>query len=206
MIRTTYFSALANEDVEPATDAKVLAVVRRDPPEWVEELIDRHVSHLGPPEDLLDAYKTVEEAAEADGVENPRRIAWKSTNFEARYREHLEKSSTKEVLEHVERTASQRAVWLSCWEADETYCHRRLLREHITGGLRDTFSTDVSLPPRENDYPGHRIEEVACDAGEHDLVRVAPNVDACSECGLGLTTLVDHLGHDPRGVRGGESA
>jgi uncharacterized protein YeaO (DUF488 family) len=206
VIRTTYFSALANGDVEPATDSNVLAVVRRDPPEWVEDLVDRHVPHLGPPEELLDAYKSVEEAAESHGEDDPRRIAWESVNFAERYREYLQTSSTKDVLEHVERTASQRAVWLVCWEAEETYCHRRLLREHIDGRVRDTFSTDVSLPPKENDYPGHRIEEVACDASTHDLVRVAPNVDACRECGLGLTTLVDILGHDPRGVCGGASA
>ncbi|MFD1601043.1 DUF488 family protein [Halobellus rarus] len=203
MIRTTYFSALANGDVEPAPDSKVLAVVRRDPPEWTEDLIDRHVPALAPPERLLDPYKTVEEAADEADEENPRRIAWNSVGFEDRFHEYLDKGTTQQVLEAVEQEASQRAVWLVCWEASEQWCHRRLLRERLQEEAQRTFSTDVSLPPKESDYPGHRVDEIACEPGEHELIAgPTPHTLVCSNCGLGLGTLVDQLGHDPRGSGG----
>lgn len=62
------------------------------------------------------------------------------------------------------------------------------------------FSTDVSHPPENNEYPAHNIEERACDPGEHDLVEGPVKfTKLCSNCGYGLGTLVDLLGHDPRG-------
>ena len=199
MIRTTYFSALANGDVDPSREAKVLAVVRRDLPDWADELVDRHVPTLAPPEDLLDPYKTVEEAAEEKGEEEPRRVAWNSVDFEARFHEHLDRGPVQQVLENVEAEASQRAVWLVCWEASEQWCHRRLLRQRIQDDAEQTFSTDVSLPPKENDYPGHRVDEVACDPDDHELAQgPAPHTKVCTNCGLGLSTLVDMLGQDPR--------
>ncbi|WP_144900897.1 DUF488 family protein, N3 subclade [Halobellus captivus] len=199
MIRTTYFSALANGYDEPAPESKVLAVVRRDLPDWAEELVDRHVPTLAPPDDLLDSYKKVEEAADRDGHEEPRRVAWKSVDFEARFHEYLEKGPTQQVLEAVEQEAAQRAVWLVCWEASDRWCHRRLLRQRLQDARTVTFSTDVSLPPKENEYPGHRVDEVACDPGEHELVDgPAPYTKVCVNCGYGLGTLVDVLGHDPR--------
>ncbi|MFD1601004.1 DUF488 family protein [Halobellus rarus] len=199
MIRSTYFSALANGDVEPAPESKVLAVVRRDLPEWTEELVDRHVPTLAPPEDLLDSYKTVEKAADKDGQNEPRRIAWKTVDFEDRYREHLDKGPVQQVLEAVEQEAAQRAVWLVCWEASERWCHRRLLRERLEDEAERTFSTDVSLPPKENEYPGHRVDEIACDPGEHEFVGgPAPHTKVCDRCGLGLTTISDFLDQDAR--------
>ena len=205
MIRTTYFSALANGDDEPASESKVFAVVRRDLPDWTEELVDRHVPTLAPPEDLLEAYKTVEEAADRDGHEEPRRVAWKSVDFEARFQEYLDKGTTRQVLEAVEQEARQRAVWLVCWEASDRWCHRRLLRQRLQESAERTFSTDVSLPPKESNYPGHRVDEVACDPGDHDLVAgPVPHTKVCADCGLGLGTLVDQLGHDPR-RSGGEA-
>ena len=61
------------------------------------------------------------------------------------------------------------------------------------------FATDVSQPPNENAYPRHNVEERACDAGDHDLVDgPEPYTKVCANCGYGLGTLVDLLGHDPR--------
>jgi len=203
LIRTTYFSALANGDVEPASESKVLAVVRRDPPEWTEDLVDRHVPALAPPEKLLDPYKTVEKAAEQRGEENPQRIAWNSVDFQDRYHQHLDRGPIQQVLEAVEQEASQRAVWLVCWEANEQWCHRGLLCDRIRDDATDTFSTDVSLPPKESEYPGHRVDEIACDPDDHDLVDgLAPHTRVCSNCGLGLGTLVDTVGQDLPGSRG----
>ncbi|QCC46595.1 DUF488 domain-containing protein [Halobellus limi] len=205
MIRSTYFSALANGDVEPASESKVIAVVRRDPPEWTEEFVDRHVPTLAPPEDLLDSYKTVEEAAERDNHDDPRRVAWESVGFEDRYHDHLDTGPVQQVLEAVEQEATQRAVWLVCWEASERWCHRRLLRQRLQDGHTETFSTDVSLPPKENEYPGHRIDEIACHPTQHEFVDgPAPHTKVCDRCGLGSTTITDFLDQDS-GASGVES-
>lgn len=141
-VRTTYFSALSNGHVEPADDALVFAVVRY-PKEWFDEVVDRNISALAPPEDLLDAYKTVEDAAEEDGQSNPAAVAWRSVNFEQRYREYIT-SSAAGVLEKVAETAEETTVWLVCWEADDDFCHRRLLAdeiEHRTGTQSVGFSS-----------------------------------------------------------------
>ncbi|MGQ4557663.1 DUF488 family protein, N3 subclade [Halobellus sp. GM3] len=205
MIRSTYFSALANGDVEPASESKVLAVVRRDLPDWAEGLVDRHVPTLAPPDDLRDSYKTVEEAADRDGHVEPRRIAWESVDFEDRYHEHLDTGPTQQVLEAVKQEATQRAVWLVCWEGSERWCHRRLLRQRLQDGRTETLSTDVSLPPKENTYPSHRIDEIACHPTKHEFVGgPAPHTKVCDRCGLGSTTISDFLDQDPTpsGVEG----
>jgi hypothetical protein len=65
------------------------------------------------------------------------------------------------------------------------------------------FATDVSQPPSGNAYPSHNVAVIVCDPGEHDLVDgPAPYTKVCEHCGYGLGTLVDLLGHDPRGTGG----
>ena len=61
---------------------------------------------------------------------------------------------------------------------------------------------DVSEPPAASDYPSHNLEAIACDPADHVLEDGPVKfTKVCSECGLGLGTLVDHLDHDPREVR-----
>ena len=145
-VRTTYFSALSNGQADPADNDLVYAVVRYTQ-EWIDELVDRNIDTLAPPSELLDAYKTVEEAAEEDGHSNPSQIAWESVSFADRYRQYLA-DHAENVVDTVAEEAAETTVWLVCWEKDDRYCHRRLLADEIADrdddtGLRLT-STGIS--------------------------------------------------------------
>jgi len=134
-VRTTYFGGLGSV-VEPDEDDDVLGVVRY-PQDFVDRVVDRNVHALAPPEELLQAFKAVEGAAEDDGdVPVPSRIAWEQVNFEDRYRAHLAKSGQQQVLDNVrERLRDGLDLWLVCWEKDVRYCHRRLLADVLVDGL-----------------------------------------------------------------------
>lgn len=140
-VRTSYFTALANEDVEPADDDRVFAVVQYTQ-DWIDDLVDRNIRALAPPEKLLNAYKNVEEAAERDGNANPSEIAWNSVSFEERYLRHLQNGAS-DVVDVVAQEAAQTTVWLVCWEKDDQFCHRRLLADHIHANL-DVTSTPTA--------------------------------------------------------------
>ena len=134
-VRTTYFSALSNQQVEPAADDVVYSVVRYTQ-DWINDLVERNIDALAPPSGLLDAYKRVEEAAEEDGHANPSRIAWESVSFEERYRRHL--ATVEQVVDVVAEQAADTTVWLVCWEKDDRYCHRRLLADAILDQLDES--------------------------------------------------------------------
>ena len=154
-VRTTYFSALSNQQVDPADGDLVYGVVRYTQ-DWIDELVDRNIDALAPPSDLLDAYKTVESAAEEDGHSDPSRIAWESVNFADRYRQYLA-NHAEGVVDTVADEATETTVWLVCWEKDDRYCHRRLLTDEIVDRVDDDSlrftSTGVSrtCPDCEND-------------------------------------------------------
>lgn len=84
---------------------------------------------------------------------------------------------------------------LGCWcralDEAEPACHCDIIAEWADRlGERE--------PQQSSDYPGHRIEQLACEPGEHNLVQCSiPTLEVCSKCGYGLTTLVDQLGHEP---------
>ncbi|MFC7047320.1 DUF488 domain-containing protein [Halobacteriaceae archaeon GCM10025711] len=125
-IHTTYAAALQHGKVEPGEDDLVVGVVRHPAP-WFLDSVDRNVEALGPPEKLLSAFKKVEEAADAA-------TAWESVSYESRYLAHLqEDASARHAADHLLERSQDRDVWLVCYEADERYCHRRLLRQHLTG-------------------------------------------------------------------------
>ncbi|UPV75875.1 DUF488 domain-containing protein [Halorussus limi] len=126
-VHTTYFGGL-NATVSPADDALVLGVVRY-PKEFVHRVTDRNVPAVAPPDDLLDAFKTVKEAADRDGVTNPSGAAWRTVDFEDRYRSHLDGSGPRQVLTELRDRVAHRDVWFVCWEKDPRYCHRRVLAE-----------------------------------------------------------------------------
>jgi uncharacterized protein YeaO (DUF488 family) len=135
-VRTSYFTALANEDVEPGDGDRVYAVVQYTQG-WIDELVDRNIRPLAPPERLLNAYKSVEEAADREGYSNPSKIAWESVNFEDRYLKHL-RNGASDVVDVVAQEAAQTTVWLVCWEKDDRCCHRRLLADYIDENLEVT--------------------------------------------------------------------
>lgn len=136
-VHTTYFAALDYDKAEPAEDDAVVSVVRR-PAGWTEDLVERNLEALAPPEQLLDAYKRVEEAAEADDdCENPQETAWESVNFTDRYREHLLANSLSSVLGSLREREHAGDIWLVCYEKDPQHCHRRLLADELTRGRKD---------------------------------------------------------------------
>jgi uncharacterized protein YeaO (DUF488 family) len=153
-VATTYFGGLGSV-VEPDETAEVLGVVRY-PQDFVDRVVDRNVPALAPPEELLQAYKAVEGAAEDDdNVVNPSAVAWRSVGFEARYRDHLAKSGQQQVLDNVrERLREHVDVWLVCWEKDVRYCHRRLLADVLV----DELGVDVEHYPAPDEIEDEPVD------------------------------------------------
>lgn len=159
-VHTTYFGGLGQ--YEPTEDAAVIGVVRYPKP-FVGRVTDRNIPAVAPPEDLLDAYKRVEEAAEADGTAYPSAVAWESVAFERRYREHLTTPGPERVLEELRERALERDLWLVCWEKDCRWCHRRLLADEIVADLEDVDVVHHPDPSTldESDDPDDGEERVA---------------------------------------------
>lgn len=133
-VHTTYFAALDHDLVEPNEEDYVVGIVRYMA-DWAEDVVDRNIDALAPPERVLDAYKTVEEAAEADdSIQNPNRVAWNSTNFEQQYRDYLTSANLSSVLGTLRAREQSGDIWLVCYEKDPRYCHRRLLAQEMTRG------------------------------------------------------------------------
>lgn len=134
-VHTTYFGGL-NSLVHPTDDALVLGVVRH-PKDFVLRVTDRNVPAVAPPDDLLNATKTVEKAADRDGVANPSAAAWRTVGFEERYRDHLAGVGQQQVLKELRERAEHGDLWLVCWEKNPRYCHRRVLAEVLLEDLDD---------------------------------------------------------------------
>jgi len=133
-VHTTYFAALDYEKVTPAEDAVVLGVVRQ-PHGWVEDLVDRNVPAVAPPDALLDALKRVEAAAEDDdGIEDATATAWTSVGFADQYRDHLREDRLDDVLGTLREHDREGELWLVCYERDPRFCHRRILASELTRG------------------------------------------------------------------------
>lgn len=174
-VRTAYARGLQEGSIKPDPEDLVLGVVNYEM-YGIDEVIDRNVDSLAPPEDLFEAYKRVEEAAD-------REIAWRSVRFEDRYLDHLESDpSARHALEHIAEIAAGRTVWFVCYEADERFCHRRLLRTFLTGGN--------GLP-----YSGGNVRD-PCPPGEHAYA-FENGMEFCPRCNLSIQSLVDWVGHDP---------
>lgn len=189
-VRTTYITALSHGVATPAPDDDVFAVVRY-PADWLEDVVDRNLQTLAPPEHLLDAYKKIETAAEANGHDEPQRVAWESVEFEDQYLEYLDSAGSQQVLETLRERATEHTIWLVCWEADDTYCHRQLLAERVRDGL--------DIEPSRGD-----VRE-PCANGKHEIVATAqsPHGRECRTCKLSVQTLTDWV--DMSGRAGSES-
>ena len=187
-IRTTYYTALSQGSATPAPDDDLFGVVRY-PAEWTDDVVDRNLQTLAPPEHLLDAYKKIEEAAEADGHDEPQRVAWESVDFEEQYLDYLDSAGPQQVIETLQERVTEQTVWLVCWEADDTYCHRRLLADRIRDGL------DIEMSQGDVRDP--------CADGEHEIVGTDQSRHGreCRECQLSVQTLTDWVGHELEGPR-----
>ncbi|MFC7128427.1 hypothetical protein [Haloferax chudinovii] len=181
-VRGTYFTALANEDVVPSDEARVFAIVR-DVPEWADDLVDRALPHLAPPESLELARSRVEEAADADGVENALAVSWQSTDFETRFRSYLRSTGPREVLATVQSDADERPVWLVSWRSDDRYDHRRIVLEELH----------------------QRTQDGPCDDGRHEWSRGSVvGVLVCDICGYSSQSVTDWFGQAVRVAYGGD--
>ncbi|MEY7847906.1 DUF488 family protein [Natrarchaeobius sp. A-rgal3] len=152
-VHTTYFGGL-NSSYEPAEKDAVFGVVRF-PQDFVARLTDRNIPAVAPPAELLEAYKTVEDAAEENGEPNPAAIAWDSVDYERRYLAHLEQAGPRTVVDELTERARERDIWLVCWEKDARWCHRRLLANAVVAELDDVevvhHPDPSTIPVDEND-------------------------------------------------------
>ena len=136
-VRTTYFTGLSpSSPFEPAADDDVFGVVRR-PRDFIDQLVDRNIPAVAPPEPLLEAFKTVEKAAKLNDEPIPAAVAWDNVDYERRYRAHIARAGPAVVVDELRDRARERDIWLVCWEKDPRWCHRRLLAETIVADLED---------------------------------------------------------------------
>lgn len=123
-IRTTYFGALASGKVQPDDEDVVYSIVNYIPKELLE-LVDMNMVYLAPPDRIFTKYKKLEDEV---GKEE----AWERSKFELMYEDYLHtEPEAKRQAKQVAAKAKVRTVWLVCYEKNEEYCHRRLLKEHI---------------------------------------------------------------------------
>ncbi|PSP80295.1 hypothetical protein BRC81_03685 [Halobacteriales archaeon QS_1_68_20] len=130
-VRDTYHAALQHDLVELPEDAHLVGVVRKPTP-WFTQ-IDENRPELGPPGGLLDEAKAKTDDLKMRGTcdEGAHNAAWEETEFEARYRKHIESSSEAQAAldDLAERVESGETVVLVCYEGDDKRCHRRILRD-----------------------------------------------------------------------------
>lgn len=159
-VHTTYFGALGSS-VNPDEDDAVLAVARY-PRDFIERVTDRNIPALAPPDDLLDAYKSVEKAADRDDHPNPSAVAWDTVNFETRYHDHLSRLGQQQVLDEIRAQLRDHVdVWLVCWEKDPRYCHRRLLADVlVTDSEVDVDVEHIPAPSEFQDDPEDDLQRM----------------------------------------------
>ncbi|WP_211694195.1 DUF488 domain-containing protein [Natronomonas salina] len=132
----TYVAAIQHDlvDLEGAT---AVGVVRR-PTGWFHGVVDENVPELGPPQELLDEVKERQEDLAMAGMcdSGAHNAAWEETDFEARYREHVDSDPEAQaaLAELRDRVRDGEDVALVCFEGDDKRCHRHTLLEYIDVG------------------------------------------------------------------------
>lgn len=128
-IETTYFGALSSGEVEPGPNDEVYGVVNHINDSLLE-LIDVNLMWLSPPKRIFVKYKEMES-------EMGREKAWEESNFPLIYEDYLYTTGyAREQAKRVKAKSKVRVVWLVCYEKDDTYCHRRLLKEYIENQVK----------------------------------------------------------------------
>lgn len=137
-VSETYHAALANGFAETPEEASHVGVVRR-PTAWFRSEINENVPELGPPEELLAAFKQRHEDLKMQGMcdEGAHNAAWEELRFEEQYREYLRESTAVEsaLLELADRVAGGEDLVLVCFEGDNKRCHRHALLGEIESRL-----------------------------------------------------------------------
>lgn len=135
----TYVAAIQHDLVDFPSEATYVGVVRR-PTGWFRSAIDENHPPLGPPPELLDAFKQQHEEFKLQGMcdEGAHNAAWDEVGFEMRYRSHLTAASDAEkaVAALTDRLRNEEQLVLVCYEnTDQKRCHRTILKEHLTAQL-----------------------------------------------------------------------
>lgn len=133
----TYVAALQHELVSVPEKALKLGVVRRPTP-WFYAEIDDNRPELGPPEELLEAFKNRYETLQDQGLAEARahNTALADINYDERYLTYLDQSAqAQQAIETIrERLNNGEDVVLVCYEnTEKKRCHRTLLLERIRG-------------------------------------------------------------------------
>lgn len=140
-VEDTYVAALQHDLVEVPEDAALVGVVRRPTP-WFWGAVDRNESAVGPPADLLDEVKDLEEEFKMAGIceEEANAAAWDEADFAERYRTFLERNEDAQAaLDDFATTVREGTpVYLVCYEnTAKKRCHRTILREALEERLAD---------------------------------------------------------------------
>lgn len=140
-LRDTYVAAIQHDLVELPADALRLGVVRR-PTQWFHPHVDENEPALGPPDHLLDEFRTRYEHLEMEGLadEEAHNTAWDEIDYDQQYRAYLEESEdAREAVQRVvDLIINGTDVVLVCFEnTEQKRCHRTLLKEEIEGVLGD---------------------------------------------------------------------
>ncbi|WP_435345015.1 DUF488 domain-containing protein [Haloarchaeobius sp. HRN-SO-5] len=136
---TDTYVAAVQHDLVDVGDATLVGVVRR-PTAWFSAAVDENVPALGPPAPLLDETKDLAETFKMQGMcdEGAHNAAWDETDFEARYRAHLDadESARDAVSRLAERLRAGEDVALVCFEnTNKKRCHRTTLREVLESAV-----------------------------------------------------------------------
>ncbi len=137
-VRETYHAAIQHDLVALTGEEHLAGVVRR-PTGWFRSSIDANYPDLGPPEPLLEATKARQDELAVAGLcdEEAHNAAWAETDFEARYRTHLDESgAAADAMEALaERVRGGQSVVLVCFEGDDKRCHRHILVEELSARI-----------------------------------------------------------------------
>lgn len=109
---------------------------RRRPLPWLRGQVDENLDALGPPPELLDAFKGRYAELRASGVPDAEahNRALVDVDYADRYLSYLDASrEARGAVRYVDRRLERgEDVVLVCYEnTDEKRCHRTLLKDHI---------------------------------------------------------------------------
>lgn len=133
-IRETYHAAVQHDIIDIEGDEHLAGVVRR-PTGWFRGTVDSNYPALGPPDDLLDETKNIQEELAAAGLcdTEAHNAAWAETDFAARYREYLDESNEgRSALGALaDRARTGETVVLVCFEGNDKRCHRHIVKQRL---------------------------------------------------------------------------
>lgn len=137
-VRETYHAAIQHDMVDLSGEEHLAGVVRR-PTGWFRSVVDENYPELGPPEELLEEAKTLQDEFARGGMcaEGAHNAAWEETDFADRYREYVRRSDAvdERLAALADRVRDGQPVVLVCFEGQDKRCHRHILLEELRARL-----------------------------------------------------------------------